>query len=467
MNNIIQLIAKKVKREIEESVIKVLEGDLNLDNIVDSVGEMVNDIGAKTILAIIDELNDIIKKSPERSGKYHIHKSKVNRTLITRFGELAFERAYYKNIKENNYVYILDELLGIEKYERIEGNLKGDILDKATNVSYEKAAELSTSVPITRETVKRIIRENGAIDNLELEIKEKKKVNTIYIEADEDHVPLQNGKNKEMKLIYVYDDKTEVSKGRTRLENIRYFTGEMHPEDLWTEVATYIYEAYDLDSVENIYIAGDGARWIKTGTEIIKGSKYVLDHYHLSKYVKILTAHLGSLDNPIYIDEPLWNYMKAGNKKSTMEIINFAINETPMKSKKESMKRAKRYISNNWEGIKNLFGEEKYRCSAEGHISHILSDRLSSRPMGWSVIGADEMARMRVYKANGGSIKEYYRKLRTDRKKEEKILELDKKVINGIKRTYSNIDPDIMTDMPYISRTEGRWLKNMLKASCF
>lgn len=79
----------------------------------------------------------------------------------------------------------------------------------------------------------------------------------------------------------------------------------MHPEDLWTEVATYIYEAYDLDSVENIYIAGDGARWIKTGTEIIKGSKYV----------KILTAHLGSLDNPIYIDEPLWNYMKAGNKK--------------------------------------------------------------------------------------------------------------------------------------------------------
>ncbi|CCQ97398.1 hypothetical protein CULT_620003 [[Clostridium] ultunense Esp] len=225
MNNIIHVIVEKVKREIEESVIKVLEDNANLDNIVDSVGEMVNDIGIKTILSIIDELNVIIKKSPERSGKYHVHKSSVNRTLVTRFGQLKFERAYYKNIKENSYVYILDELLGIEKYERIEGNLKGDILDKATDVSYKNAAELSTPVPITRETVKKIIRENGAIDNLELEIKEKKKVNTIYIEADEDHVPLQNGKNKEMKLIYVYDDKTEVSKGRTRLENIRYFTG--------------------------------------------------------------------------------------------------------------------------------------------------------------------------------------------------------------------------------------------------
>jgi len=40
MNNIIQLIAEKVKREIEESLIKVIEGEVNLDNIVDSVGEM-------------------------------------------------------------------------------------------------------------------------------------------------------------------------------------------------------------------------------------------------------------------------------------------------------------------------------------------------------------------------------------------------------------------------------------------
>lgn len=272
MNNIIQLIVKKVKGEIEESVIKALEGDTNLDKIVDSVGEMVNNIGIDTIKAIINELNNIIKNSPERSGKYHVHKNNVKRTLITRFGKLKFERVYYKNIKENNYVYILDKLLGVEKYERVEGNLKGEILDKSTDVSYQKAAELSTPIALSRETVKKIIRENGAIDNLELQVE------TIYIKADEDHVPLQNGKNKEMKLIYVYDDKTTVNKGRTKLENIRYFTGEMHPEDLWTEVAIYLDNAYDLDRTKNIYIAGDGVRWIKGGTEIIRDSKYVLDH---------------------------------------------------------------------------------------------------------------------------------------------------------------------------------------------
>ena len=467
MNNIIQLISQKVKDEIEKNLIKVLEGESNLNKIVDSVGELTNEIGRDILHTIIEELNDIIKEAPERKGRYHVQRNNDKRILITRFGELEFERTYYKNVKEGSYVYILDEILGIEKYERVEGNLKGDILDMSTDMSYQKAAELSTPAYLTKETVMKIIRENGAIGNLELEVGEKKKVETIYIEADEDHVPLQKGKNREMKLVYVYDNKTKVNKGRTRLENTRYFTGELNPEDLWTEVAIYLDKAYDLDEAENIYIAGDGANWIKGGTKIIDGSKYVLDHYHLSKYVKIITSHLGSLENPVYIDGPLWNYMKAGDKKSTMEIIDFAIEETPSTSKQESMRKAKKYISNNWEGIENLFGEEKYKCSAEGHISHILSSRLSSRPMGWSVIGADEMARMRTYKANGGNIKEYYRELRIEKKNEERILELDKKVINNVKRTYNNIDPDIMIDMPYISRTEGRWLHNMLRASNF
>ena len=61
MNNIIQLIAEKVKDTIEESVIKVLEGETKLDNVVDLVGDMVNNIGLDTIGAIIDELNDIVK----------------------------------------------------------------------------------------------------------------------------------------------------------------------------------------------------------------------------------------------------------------------------------------------------------------------------------------------------------------------------------------------------------------------
>ena len=118
MNNIIQLIGQKVKREIEKSVINVLEGALNLDEIVDSVGEMVNNIGIDTLAAIIEELNQHIKEAPDRKGKYYVQRNNDKRSLVTRFGLLEFERTYYKNIKEEKYTYILDQLLGIEKYEK-------------------------------------------------------------------------------------------------------------------------------------------------------------------------------------------------------------------------------------------------------------------------------------------------------------------------------------------------------------
>ena len=124
----------------------------------------------------------------------------------------------------------------------------------------------------------------------------------------------------------------------------------------------------------------------------------------------------------------------------------------------------KNYILNNWEGIINLYKED-YSCSAEGHISHILSTRLSSRPMGWSLIGMDEMARMRAYKASGGNIKEYYRKQREEKNKEKRILELDQKLLKRIKNDYKAIEPDKMIEMPYTRKTDGQWLKNMLSVS--
>jgi len=35
----------------------------------------------------------------------------------------------------------------------------------------------------------------------------------------------------------------------------------------------------------------------------------------LSKYIKLLTAHLGSFEDPVDIDKPLWKSIRTGNKK--------------------------------------------------------------------------------------------------------------------------------------------------------
>ena len=48
--------------------------------------------------------------------------------------------------------------------------------------------------------------------------------------------------------------------------------------------------------------------------------------------------------------------------------------------------------------------ENVYGCSAEGHVSSVYSDRMSSRPMGWSETGSDRMCKLRCYTRNGGNV---------------------------------------------------------------
>lgn len=61
----------------------------------------------------------------------------------------------------------------------------------------------------------------------------------------------------------------------------------------------------------------------------------------------------------------------------------------------------------NWEGVHETLTRPDAASSTEGHVSHMLSERMSSRGMGWSVKGAEQMARMRTYVANGGNLIDY------------------------------------------------------------
>ena len=75
-------------------------------------------------------------------------------------------------------------------------------------------------------------------------------------------------------------------------------------------------------------------------------------------------------------------------------------------TKKRAVEISKGYILSNWTGIQaSMKGKDtNIQCSAEGYVSHIFSNRMSSRPLGWSKVGGEKMARLRVYKKNGGNI---------------------------------------------------------------
>lgn len=146
---------------------------------------------------------------------------------------------------------------------------------------------------------------------------------------------------------------------RTKLCNKKHFGGVYtgRIDDLWEEVLTYIDNTYELDKVKNIYILGDGANWIKTGLEWLPKSINVLDKFHLMKAVNGIVG-------------------------------------------KES--------KDNKQGITNLYKYQKelHGCSAEGHISHLYSARLSSRPLGWKTVNINNVSKLRLIKADNKEIKE-------------------------------------------------------------
>jgi len=89
------------------------------------------------------------------------------------------------------------------------------------------------------------------------------------------------------KLVYVHEGKEARDSGRTRLKNPHDFAGCYEDtEELFLEVLEYLEGNYDLQSVEAIFLCGDGASWIKKGLEIIPRSIFVLDHFHLAQRIQ-------------------------------------------------------------------------------------------------------------------------------------------------------------------------------------
>ena len=122
-----------------------------------------------------------------------------------------------------------------------------------------------------------------------------------------------------------------------------------------------------------------------------------------------LTSHM--LDSREDVSNELRNIIRRKSKAKFNEMVDRL--ETYLKDETglNRMEEAREYITSNWMAAKlRLRHKDGVKgCSAEGHVSHVLASRMSSRPMGWSIKGASKMAQMRAYYLNGGDMLELVR----------------------------------------------------------
>ena len=89
--------------------------------------------------------------------------------------------------------------------------------------------------------------------------------------------------------------------------------------------------------------------------------------------------------------------------EETKEIIYEILEEEMDEKIRNKKEKLLKYILNNKDGITNLY---KYQKELHGHISHLYSARLSSRPLGWKTINVNNVSKLRLAKANNKSIEE-------------------------------------------------------------
>jgi hypothetical protein len=451
MKNSITEIAGLITRSFEENFEKMLTEKKEISEFVIEIKKTLDQVGTVLAKEALEMMDSLVKGDSRRKQNWHVHEKSAPNTLATIFGEVHYHRTYYKHKTEKEYRYLSDELVGIDSYDKMDISLKAKLIEEAIDAPYARSGrKAAETLEISSQSVMNAIRELGPVGSGEVKIPRAKETpKTLYIEADEDHVALQAGGCAEPKLVYVHEGRKQVGKGRFQLQNVRFFGGMYkESEDLWNEVADYIDQAYDYGQIEKIYLSGDGAGWIKAGAAIINRSIFVLDRHHLNKAIKAAGAHIENAEREI------WRAIKREDKEYIKVIFETILDATETETKTQAVKEAKAYIMNHWENIKHHYSKDYSGCSAEGHISHIYSDRLSSRPLGWSREGVDQMARLRVFAANGGNLFDLALRKKQERIRETRAIELDLKACRKKMRKASGETIDNLPALNSGKRTQ-------------
>lgn len=417
MDNIIQQISEKLTKKILE---KAYSGGIcDIDLLSSSILEDCKSAARDILEAIVSDLNIKIREDkPSRKARGLILKEKNReRSLLTELGRLDLPRDYYYDKKEEKYDYLLDRVIGLQGYERISAGVRAKLVSMATEVSYAKSAETVTGGQLSRQCVRECILKLGAIEKRPQPYEPKRKVKELHLFADEDHVHMQRerrakGKKSRMvPLVTVTEGIEKESKGRNRTRNAMHFVDEnFDTKALWKSVEGYIGASYDIESIEKIYIHADGGKWITNGLESFSNVTRVMDGFHLEKRLKEVSRNFPGSN----LRQRIKAAMEKGDRKKLDMLMQEMYARSQDKKQIEFTTKLGRYLTENFEEIRNRLKSDTVGSCTEGQVSHILSTRFSRNPMGWSEEGLGKLSKQRVYIKNKGKIEA------SDFKKKEK-----------------------------------------------
>ena len=357
------------------------------------------------LLAYIDEqIGDNV--DPKR----YKFKKMVKKTILTPFGDLTFERAYYLDRQKDEYVYLLDEFLNIE----LDGKVTKDVLlrmvDGVASMSYTKCVDdlkeknIETSVGTVRNRMADFLKKVNESEaqrvekHINSELSGKKEASVIFEEKDGIYLKIKVLKKREMKVAKVYEGWEKVSPGCNEYRTIgtQYYAGYADVEEFDALVNSGIAVKYNVWKIKKRIINGDGASWISSECEDDADCVYQLDLFHIySKASKKVKDEKSRKELHKLIKESKWDELIAKSEE---------LWEQACEEEKEKLFELYSYYSNHREALKRYWevlppdilknipnGEVRGMGTMESSIHNTLADRM--KRVAWSEDGADAVAK--------------------------------------------------------------------------
>lgn len=410
----------------------------NINNYLDFLNYLdgfLLEIVKKSIVDSFESIDLEYKNSQFRKQLYYT-KGLYPRTILTLFGEITFNREYYvpKDHSGNGFYYV-DKLFNLPKRDYYDPMIKALIIEKSSQFSYIQSGSIvgdmigskfksmteSLYAKISRQTVYNVIK-HADMDYIDEE-DAKTDVETLYIQLDEKWVYTQgnNHKMKEIKAAVVYTGIKEEYNRRNKLLNRHVITSDKSATDIREKILDYISLKYNLDSIKNIIVAGDGASWIKGSAIslcIQKSIKttFILDRFHMNQAINHISK------DP-EIKKYLRKYLSLFHTKHFQNLCDALIVENP--HREDIITKNRNYIISNWKFIKHQSNPLFKGCSMEGHISHVLAALFTSRPKAHSLHMISKRLRIRECYSNKRDLKSIYLSNHIDPKPKTSYVELN------------------------------------------
>ena len=346
----------------------------------------------------------------QRPGGWRVE-GKRERRVMTRFGEVQVRRRLYKD-EEGKAHFLLDEYLHLPPRQLATPTVQEEVVKLSTEIGFEKTGKVLESLTggvLSKMTVWRLLQQVGeaALAAAEEEgeavykrgqpprVEGSRQVERLFMEGDGVWVRLQRANESwmEIKAGIAYEGWRALPERREGYELIRkrvYVHGSKMLS-FWEGASLAWAHYWDLSQVAQVIIGGDGAGWIRKGTDLFSHSYWQLDGFHLARAcVRAVGKKQG---------QALFQAMRRGQWEEAERLWA----EAPKRTQ-ASAKRAQRWLEtrlathtgSDWRMAKESPDETMRGLgSMEGNGAHIIADRMKGKGRSWSRLGALHMAKVK------------------------------------------------------------------------